>query len=156
MKVRVVLDTQVFISSFFGGICKRIIDLWKSGQIVLCLSDAIFREYLLVLSRFWVDPAGIEQIVHLLKEGNFILRVVPKEKIFVTHEENNKFLECALAGEARYIISGDRSLRRLKKFHDIQILSPLKSLKRLEKINEATPSCFALIKGNGFGKREVF
>jgi hypothetical protein len=23
-------------------------------------------------------------------------------------------------------------------------------------INEATPSCFDLIKGNGFGKREVF
>ena len=131
MKVRVVLDTQVFISSFFGGVCKRIVDRWKSGQMVLCLSEEIVREYLRVLSRFWVDPAGMDRVVHLLKEGNFILRVVPKEKIFIVSEGGNKFLECALAGGALYLISGDRSLLRLKKYQEVRILSPLKAFKKL-------------------------
>lgn len=132
MKVRVVLDTQVFISSFFGGVCKRIVDQWKSGQMVLCLSEEIVKEYLRVLSRFWVDPVGMDRVVHLLKEGDFILRVIPKEKVFVVPEKENKFLECALAGGARYLISGDRSLLRLKKYQEVQILSPLKALQKME------------------------
>jgi putative PIN family toxin of toxin-antitoxin system len=137
MNVRVVLDTHIFISSFFGGMRKRIIKLWKSGQIILCLSDEILEEYLLVLSRFWFDWPDIEPVVNLFKEGKHILRVVPKEKIIMIRKdkEDNKFLECAVAGGAIYIISADQHLLRLKKYRDVQIISPLKSLKLLEKIN---------------------
>jgi hypothetical protein len=137
MNVRVVLDTHIFISSFFGGMRKRIIELWKSGQIILCLSDEILEEYLLVLSRFWFDWPDIEPVVNLFKEGKHILRVVPKEKIIMIRKdkEDNKFLECAVAGGAIYIISADQHLLRLKKYRDVQIISPLKSLKLLEKIN---------------------
>ena len=36
--MRVVVDTNVLISSFFGGNPKKVIDLWKAGDITLCLS----------------------------------------------------------------------------------------------------------------------
>jgi putative PIN family toxin of toxin-antitoxin system len=49
--LRVVVDTNIFISSFFGGIPKEIIDLWKNGKIILCLSQNIIEEYLNVLNR---------------------------------------------------------------------------------------------------------
>ena len=44
--LKLVIDTNVFISSFFGGIPRDIINLWKEGGIVLCLSQDILEEYL--------------------------------------------------------------------------------------------------------------
>jgi putative PIN family toxin of toxin-antitoxin system len=49
--IRVVVDTNVFISSFFGGNPRKIIDHWKSGEITLCLSKPIIDEYIEVLRR---------------------------------------------------------------------------------------------------------
>jgi len=39
--MRVVIDTNVFVSSFFGGTPRKIIDLWKNRDITLCLSRDI-------------------------------------------------------------------------------------------------------------------
>jgi predicted nucleic acid-binding protein len=39
--LRVVIDTNILISSFFGGVPREIIDLWKNGEIILCLSQSI-------------------------------------------------------------------------------------------------------------------
>jgi len=38
--------------------------------------------------------------------------------------EDDKFIRCASAAGAKYIISGDRHLLALKKFQKIKILSP--------------------------------
>ena len=43
---RVVIDTNVFVSSFFGGNPREVINLWKEGKIVLCLTKAIVQEYI--------------------------------------------------------------------------------------------------------------
>ena len=53
--MRIVLDTNVFISSFFGGNPRTIIDLWKDGRLTLCLSQDIFDEYIEVLRRPGLD-----------------------------------------------------------------------------------------------------
>ncbi|MEW6201083.1 MAG: putative toxin-antitoxin system toxin component, PIN family, partial [bacterium] len=42
--MKVVIDTNVFVSSFFGGNPRRIIDLWSKGKITLCLSKDILDE----------------------------------------------------------------------------------------------------------------
>jgi len=47
--MKVVIDTNVFVSSFFGGNPKRIIDLWKNEEIVLCLSKDVLDECIDVL-----------------------------------------------------------------------------------------------------------
>ena len=49
--MRVVIDTNVFISSFFGGNPRKIIDLWRKEKITLCLSGDILEEYTKVLKR---------------------------------------------------------------------------------------------------------
>ena len=50
--IRVVVDTNVFISPFFGGNPRKVVDPWKSGEITLCLSRPIVDEYIEVLRRF--------------------------------------------------------------------------------------------------------
>ncbi|MDX9980814.1 MAG: putative toxin-antitoxin system toxin component, PIN family [Lentisphaeria bacterium] len=44
--MRVVLDTNVFISAvFFGGVPGKILDMWREGGIELLLSAEILAEY---------------------------------------------------------------------------------------------------------------
>lgn len=52
---RAVIDTNVFVSSFFGGKPKAMIDLWKLGQINLCISQAIIEEHINVSARLGVQ-----------------------------------------------------------------------------------------------------
>ena len=56
--IRVVIDTNVFVSSFFGGKPRKIIELWKNGTILLCLSAKIVDEYTDVLHRLGLGKDG--------------------------------------------------------------------------------------------------
>jgi uncharacterized protein len=49
MPDEVVIDTNVFISSFWGGKSREIIDLWINGEIIICLTEPILTEYLRVM-----------------------------------------------------------------------------------------------------------
>ena len=49
--MRVVLDTNIFISAVLGGRLGVIIDEWKEGKFKLIITDAIAREYLDVINR---------------------------------------------------------------------------------------------------------
>ena len=64
--MNVVIDTNVFVSSFLSlqGPPKRVIDLWKTGRIILCLSRDIIAEYVEVLARFGL--AGQPELRELL------------------------------------------------------------------------------------------
>ena len=68
--IRVVIDTNVFVSSFFGGNPKKTIDLWKNEEIVLCLSKDILDEYIDVLQRVGLkDEDEIEELLALFAKS---------------------------------------------------------------------------------------
>ena len=132
---RVVIDTNVFVSSFFGGVPREIINLWKEGKITLCLSQGIIEEYLEVLNRLGLkDRKAIEQLTQLFAEGVHSLYTskTPKLQIIEADPDDDKFLECAVALQSKVIISGDRHLKDLKKYIDIEILSPREFIDRWE------------------------
>lgn len=124
---KVVIDTNVFISSFFGGIPRKIISLWKNDEIVLCLSQGIIEEYLEVLNRLGLkEKSEIENLTKLFAEGyNAVFTAkTPNIEVVKDDPENNKFLECAVALDCKIIVSGDKHLLELRKYIDIEILSP--------------------------------
>jgi len=123
---KVVIDTNVFVSSFFGGIPRKIIDLWKNGKITLCLSQAIIEEYIDVLIRLGIDNSEINDLIKLFAENYFSIFTAKTPKISVVKDDpdDNKFIECAVALDCKIIISDDKHLRSLKKYIDIKILSP--------------------------------
>ena len=125
--LKVVIDTNVFISSFFGGIPREIINLWKDGQIVLCLSQGIVEECLEVLNRLGLkDKNEIARLIKLFAEGYHSVFTARTPKLLVVKDDpdDNKFIECAVALDCKIIISGDKHLKRVKKYIDIEILSP--------------------------------
>jgi putative PIN family toxin of toxin-antitoxin system len=125
--IRVVIDTNVFVSSFFGGNPRKIIDLWKNGSIVLCLSQEIIEEYLAVLNRLGLDNTKeISNLTRLFAEGYNSIFTAKTSKLEVVKEdvEDNKFLECAVAFNSKIIVSGDKHLTSIRKYIDIVIMSP--------------------------------
>jgi putative PIN family toxin of toxin-antitoxin system len=132
-KIKLVIDTNIFISSFFNskGNPKKIIDLWKTGQIILCISEKILEEYAEVLIRLGLEQEKeLSEIIYLF--GNSIdiscRPVISEIKIIAEDPEDNMFIECAIANDADYIISGDKHLLELGSYGNIKILSPVSFL----------------------------
>jgi uncharacterized protein len=125
--IRTVIDTNIFISSFFGGNPQKIIHLWKSGEILLCLSGPIMDEYIAVLSRMGLKKeTELEELLRFFARGFHTLYTAntPKLNIVEKDPDDNKFIECAVALNAEFIISGDKALKEIKEYMGIKILNP--------------------------------
>ncbi len=133
--MRVVLDTNVLVSSFFGGKPKQIIDLWRTGRLTLCLSQPIVDEYLEVLRRLGLEDAVlIKEFIGVLGSTPHCIYTAKTPRIQVVEEDpdDDKFIECAMALQATAVVSGDRALLRLERYMDIDILPPAEFLERMK------------------------
>lgn len=125
--MKVVIDTNVFVSSFFGGPPRRIIDLWKNEKITLCLSEAILDEYVEVVQRIGLRGEDeLEELLSLFARGFNLqfCRRTPRIRAVGEDPDDDKCIECAVALRAEAIITGDRALRAIGTYRGIQILTP--------------------------------
>jgi len=107
--MKVVIDTNIFVSSFFGGNPRKIIDLWKNGNINLCLSKDILDEYIRVLRGIGLkEEEEIEELLSLFAKSFNILFTAKTLEIKAVQDdpEDDKFIECAVALKAEAIITG--------------------------------------------------
>lgn len=113
------MDTNILVSATITqGNEFRLLELARKGEYALILSFDILEEFEGVISRekFGFSQEVIDSIVEDLIRISYL--VEPKEKINVIKEdpEDNKFLGCASAGKAQYIVSGDKHILGLKKW----------------------------------------
>lgn len=138
--MKIVIDTNIFVSSFINknGNPRKLIDLWKTGTITLCLTREIIAEYIEVLKRFdVVKDIEIKRLLNLFKKGiniNFV-GILPKLNIIKEDPDDNKFIECAVASHAKYIVSGDSHLTKLKNYKNIKIVAVEEILIKINKGN---------------------
>ena len=129
--MKIVVDTNVLISAtFWAGDSDRILEKAENKEIELVLSKEIIEEFVRVL--------GYEEIQQKIKDKNLEMRrtaekiasistiVVLLQKLDVIKEDSddNKILECAVEGNADYIVSQDNHLLNLKEFRGIKIVTP--------------------------------
>lgn len=130
--MKVVIDTNIFVSSFFGGNPRKIIDLWKNEKITLCLSQAVLDEYIGVLQRIGLKDEGeLDELLSFFSRGFNILFTTktPEIKIVRNDLDDDKFIECAVALKADTVITGDREVLAIKEYMGIKILTPQQFLK---------------------------
>jgi putative PIN family toxin of toxin-antitoxin system len=131
--LKVVIDTNVVISGLlFGGTPGKLSPLWQKRAIKPVASKQIIDEYLRVLTypRFKLDEAEINFILyHEILPYFDIIDAPAQEKVIAEDPADDKFIHCALAGHATYIISGDQHLLAIEVYRDIQILSPSEFLR---------------------------
>lgn len=124
--MKVVLDTNVFISSFMGGKPRKVIEFWKAGRITLCLSSALIEEYLEILKRLGISARPeCHDLLQLLRQSPHVLfvkkppivRVVPEDR------DDDMLFACAQALRAEVIITGDKAVLRHDRWKGIHVLT---------------------------------
>lgn len=125
--MRVVLDTNVLVSAiFFGGIPARILSVWSEGEFEILASIDILMEYRRVVGRLekrW-PSVGAQSLVDVIMRESRLVEPTAVAASACSDPDDLKFLECALAGRARCIVSGDRALLRASGFEGIEVLTP--------------------------------
>jgi uncharacterized protein len=123
--MKVVFDTNIFISAFFipGSKAENAVLRIIEGKDVLLLSKGILDELLTVLStKFSRDIEEISRVAVILSE--IAEWVVPSGKVEVLNDDpDNRILECAVSGNADVIVTGDKQLLRLRRYEKTKIIS---------------------------------
>jgi putative PIN family toxin of toxin-antitoxin system len=129
--VRIVLDTNILISGvFFRGKERDLLELWFSGKFDVICTEEIFEEYSEVLTRFTEKSGGNkhQKITDIIAKNCLFIKNVYNEK-YSRDPDDDKFINCAISGGAKYIVSGDKDLLVLKKIGDLKIITASNFLK---------------------------
>jgi putative PIN family toxin of toxin-antitoxin system len=121
------MDTNVFVSSFFGGNPRKVVDLWKSGEVALCLSKPIVDEYIEVLRRLGLqNEKELDELLGLFAHGFHVVFTAKTPELHIVEKDpnDNKFIECAAALKADFIITGGKALLEIQDYMAIKIVSP--------------------------------
>ena len=126
-KNRVVLDTNVLISAFgWRGNPHAIMEEVISGDLELAISPDQIRELRRALDYPKFDFSGEqkERFLTLLLEIGIL--VEPAERITALKEDpdDNIILECAVAGNAGFVVTGDKRFLDIREFRGIRIVTP--------------------------------
>jgi uncharacterized protein len=109
--MRAVLDTNVIVSALLkpSGNERRVLRMGLAGQFQIVVSEPIFSEYELVLPRpeLKLIPKEIDEtLTHVRERANWI---APTKRLTLAgHEADNRFVECADAGAANYLVTGNK------------------------------------------------
>jgi uncharacterized protein len=109
--LRLVLDTNVLVSTALkrDGLERTafLLAITKPARLYVTLS--VFAEYRVVLSRPESKiPKGLQrQLLQLIRNRSHMIR--PKRRLSVARDpDDNKFIECADAARADYLVTGNR------------------------------------------------
>lgn len=120
----------------FSGTAARLVPLWQSRRITLLISREILIEYLRVFAypKFQLSDQEIRPLIEeeLLPFADTI-RVRRRLAVVRRDPDDDKFLECAVAGRAQYLVTGDRDLRELGTFRGTTILTAGEFLERMNR-----------------------
>lgn len=137
--LRVVIDTNHIMSAILSsrGASSKLID-WmvrEDDYFTMLISDPIWREYRTVAD--WLIPATRD------KEKRRILNILYQRAEFVTpgvrltacsDESDNRFLECAVAGNADYLVTKNIRDFPLKEYEGVRIVRIAQFLRVLEHV----------------------
>ncbi len=134
--IRLALDSNVWISAFLtpGGFCERVARARKRESVELITSKFILREVEEALSGKLELPGPMveERVKYMILH---CLLVGPTRPIHAskTREADNHILECAVAGRASYLLTGDKEhLLPLGRFEGVEIVTPRRMVELLQ------------------------
>jgi putative PIN family toxin of toxin-antitoxin system len=124
--MKIVLDANTFISSFFffcnpriivERVIARIDELFITKEILDEIEDVIGRP------KFHADKDKIHYIINSIEEiGN---KITAEKRIIngSRDKSDNKYIECGITADVDYIISGDIHLLELREYDNIKIVT---------------------------------
>ena len=110
------LDTNCLISSLSKK--GQYYPVWKglqTGQYILCVSTEILEEYSEVIAQK-MSAQVASSVIHLLLESSNVELINPYFSLHLidADQDDNKFVDCAFAANATFIVSNDKHFDVLK------------------------------------------
>ena len=132
--LKVVIDTNVFISALYLPESKpaKVVLLARRKTILNVISPPILQEVERIIKKklLW-DNSKTQSAIRRIK--NFSEEVQPQERLaIIADDPDNRILECAVAGQADFIISGDYHLLDLENYQGMKIVNPARFLEAIE------------------------
>ena len=124
--IKVVVDTGITVSAAFRDRTPEEVILFivEQEDFEWIISPAILEEYTEVLARkkFNLSPEVLQKWHQMFE--HFTTTIEPDIEIdFPRDQKDAKFLECALAAEADYLITGDNDFTEARKLVQTTIIS---------------------------------
>ena len=132
---KVVLDTNCLLMALSRH--SEYYPVWRgilTGKYILCVSNDIIAEYREILAQKTSELVA-ENVIRMLAECDFVEFIDPRYhlELIQTDPDDNKFVDCAFAADATYIVSNDKHFDALKAydFPKIQVLKLIEFLQTL-------------------------
>lgn len=128
----VVADANVAVSSVISaaGAPAAILRGWRDRAFDLAVSDPILAEYERLLKytrirrRHQLPDPEIASLIDGFRRFASFVEAAEGRRIVLDDPDDDKYLDCARAAGAAYVVSGDRHLLALRQYEGIRILSP--------------------------------
>lgn len=123
--MRVVFDSNIFISALAipGSQAEKAILRILSGHDTLLISQKILDEILSTLAnKFSRDIEALSRVAVNLTEMSEM--ITPRKRLKVLKDDpDNRVLECAMEGDADFVVTGDKEMLRQKRYGGIRIIT---------------------------------
>jgi putative PIN family toxin of toxin-antitoxin system len=136
MQNRIVLDTNCLLASLSSK--SENFRVWKDfqkGKYTLCVSNEILEEYQEIIAQK-TTPSIAQNVVRAIVESENVEFIDPHFHVYAifADPDDNKFVDCAFAANAAFIVSEDSHFEALKTlaFPKIMVLKLKAFLKFLE------------------------
>ena len=124
--MRVVIDTNIWISFLIGKTLIGLRDAIISGRITILFSEELFAELIEVLQRpkfkKYFSATAIEQLIVLLYDRVEWIEIT-RHFDDCRDKKDNFLLDLSVSGHANYLVTGDDDLLTLNPFYGIEIIS---------------------------------
>ncbi|HID62605.1 MAG TPA: putative toxin-antitoxin system toxin component, PIN family [Anaerolineae bacterium] len=126
--LKTVIDTTVWISGiFWHGVPHQILEMWKTGDFEIVVSEAILAEVGRKLNEkaveFGMEIEVVNEWLDLIIGEGILVR--PQEQIRACRDsEDDMFLEAAVEGRADFVVSGDKDLTDMGESREIKLVKP--------------------------------
>jgi putative PIN family toxin of toxin-antitoxin system len=124
--LRVVIDTNIWISFLIGKSLTGLSEAIISGQVIVLFSDDLFGELIKVLKRpkfkKYFSEIAIENLVALLYEKVELIEITYHFED-CRDAKDNFLLDLAVSGRANCLVTGDADLLILNPFQGVEIIS---------------------------------
>jgi len=122
--MRVVLDTNIIIAAFASrGLCAELFEVCLVDHTIVISKHILSEIQKKLIEKIHLPKSTFQNIIDYFRS---IAEVFEPENVesVCRDKDDNKIIGTALAGSARFIITGDGDLLALKKYKGVRMINP--------------------------------
>ena len=127
-KIKIVLDTNIWISYLISKNSNQWDTLIFSDKIQIIYSEKLLNEFIEVTQRDkfrkFFSLEDLEVILNFLGDFAIFVESIGKKYTLCRDLKDNFLLDLAVTAEADFLVTGDKDLLEIKTLENVKILSP--------------------------------